>query len=106
MAKDVKVLFSLILALLLLSGCTSASSDVAQTGEKKFDTYIVEKNTMDYKFIINGQLFKAKTYCLGMKQGDRVIFLEGSPDGDCRTAKIKDLETGVVCFFTCEGTSK
>ena len=102
MGRGTKILFSLILTLLLLSGCSSVSSTGSQPAKKKFDTYIVDKNTMDYKFIINGNLYEAKTHCLGMRQGDRVIFLEGSPDGECQTAKIKDLETGVVCFFYCD----
>ena len=105
MRKDIKLSFLLILMLVFLAGCASVSSSGSQPGEKKFTTYIIDKNTMDYKFIINGNLYKARgTYCHGMRRGDRVVFLEGSPGGDCKTAKIKDLETGVVCHFYCDST--
>ena len=104
MYKNIKLLFSLILVLLLLGGCGSVSSSGPSAAGKKFDTYTIDKKTMDYKFIINGNLYKATGgFCHGMRRGDRVIFLEGSADGKCETAKIKDLETGAVCYFYCNG---
>ena len=45
----------------------------------------------DDKFLINGEVFEAKTYCLGWDEGDRVIFLEGSQNGACASAKLYNL---------------
>jgi hypothetical protein len=107
MSKNLKSLFVLTLILLLFCGCASVSSSGSQSGDKKFSAYNIEKKVMDYKFTINGNTYIAKGgYCHGMGTGDRVIFLEGSPDGDCEAAKIKDLETGAICFFWCKGSQK
>lgn len=67
-----------------------------------YSTYIVEVSYNDELFIINGEKFEAKTYCFNVNEGDKVIFLEGSPNGVCTSAVFKDLNTGTVCRCWCE----
>jgi len=64
--------------------------------------YVVEASANDETFVINGEVFKAKTYCFGVETGDRVIFVEGSPFGACASAEFLVLRTGTVCRCWCE----
>lgn len=64
--------------------------------------YDIEVSHNDELFIINGEKYEAKTYCFNMEEGDRVIFLEGSPYGACASASILNLRTKKVCEVWCE----
>lgn len=64
--------------------------------------YEVEVSHNDELFIINGEKFTARTYCFNVNEGDRVIFLEGSPNGACASAVIYDLNTRNKCEVWCE----
>lgn len=64
--------------------------------------YEIEVSHDDELFIINGEKYEAKTYCFDMEEGDRVIFLEGSPYGACASASILNLRTKKVCEVWCE----
>ena len=58
---------------------------------------------VDYKkFIINNELFGAKTYCMDWDEGQRVIFMEGSPHGACATAALYNLDKEEKCEVWCE----
>lgn len=65
-------------------------------------TYLIEHSSNDELFIINGEVYKAKTYCFNMRQNDKVLFLEGSPFGACATAKLYNLRTKESCEVWCE----
>jgi hypothetical protein len=65
-------------------------------------TYVIQASADDELFIINGQRFKAKLHCLGMRVGDRVRFLEGSPNGLCTTALLLNLRSGNECSVWCD----
>lgn len=62
----------------------------------------IEVSHDDELFIINGEKFEAKTYCFNMKEGDKVIFLEGSPLGVCVSAELLNLRTKNICKVWCE----
>ena len=62
--------------------------------------YPIEVAHNDELFIINGEKYEAKTYCLGWEQGDRVIFLEGSAFGACVSAKLLNLNRNEVMLKT------
>ena len=64
--------------------------------------YPIEISFNDELFIINGEKYEAKTYCIGWKQGERVIFIEGSAFGACATAKLLNLNRNEVCEVWCE----
>lgn len=64
--------------------------------------YEIEVSHNDELFVINGEKYEAKTYCFNMEEGDRVIFLEGSPHGACASAKLLNLRTKKVCEVWCE----
>ncbi|POR11620.1 hypothetical protein BV908_04800 [Diaphorobacter sp. LR2014-1] len=78
-------------ALLVVASTVSAATE-----------YEIEVSHDDELFIINGEKYEAKTYCFNMEEGDRVIFLEGSPYGACASAKILNLRTKKVCEVWCE----
>jgi len=59
--------------------------------------YEIEAASNDETFIINGEVFKAQTYCLGWEKDDRVIFLEGSPFGACASATLYNRRTKDTC---------
>jgi len=65
-------------------------------------TYVIQASSNDETFVINGEIFKAKTYCFNMEKGDRVIFASGSPSGVCTSAEILNLRTRDVCSVWCE----
>jgi len=64
--------------------------------------YIVEAATNDETLVINGEVFKAKTYCFGFEKSDRVKFMSGSPYGACTTATLLNLANGKTCEVWCE----
>lgn len=65
-------------------------------------SYVIEESDDDEVFIINGEKFEAQTYCFDMREGDRVIFLSGSPYGACASAKLLNLRTRNICDVWCE----
>jgi hypothetical protein len=64
--------------------------------------FMIEASVNDESFVINGSLFKAKTYCFGLDEGDSVLFLEGSASGACASAKILNLRRKETCEVWCE----
>jgi hypothetical protein len=64
--------------------------------------YEIEVSHNDELFIINGEKYEAKIYCFNMEEGDRVIFLEGSPYGTCSSAELLNLRTKEKCEVWCE----
>jgi len=64
--------------------------------------YEIEAAVNDEKFIINGNLYEAKTYCLGWAEGDQVIFVEGSPNGICVSAILFNVNRNESCRVWCE----
>ena len=65
-------------------------------------SYEIEVSHNDELFIINGEKFKAQTYCLGWEKGEQVIFLEGSPFGACSTAVLYNKNKDQTCKVWCE----
>lgn len=66
------------------------------------DTYQIEAASNDEHFIINGEKFSAKTYCIGWDEGDIVIFVSGSPYGACTSATLYNLSRRQKCEVWCE----
>jgi len=66
------------------------------------DSYEIEVAHNDELFIINGEKFEAKTYCLGWDSGEYVIFLDGSPMGACVTAVLYNVNRKEKCEVWCE----
>jgi len=64
--------------------------------------YVIEATSNDKTFVINGEVFKAQTYCFGFNRGDRVKFISGSPFGACATATFVNLRSGNTCDAWCE----
>lgn len=65
-------------------------------------SYKIEAAVNDEKFIINGEVFEAKTYCLGWDEGDDVVFIEGSSMGVCTSATLFNLNRKEKCEVWCE----
>ncbi len=83
-----------ILLIISLLGITSIINAVTE--------YKVEVSHNDELFIINGEKYEAKTYCFDMEESDKIIFLEGSPNGVCVSAKLFNLRTKNMCNVWCE----
>ena len=64
--------------------------------------YYIELSENDELFIINGEKFKAQTYCFDMQKGDGIIFLEGNAFGACATAKLFNVRSKNKCSVWCE----
>lgn len=84
--------------LILLLACSAQIS----FGQSYRSEYEIETSHNDELFIINGEKYEAKTYCFDMEEGDRVIFLDGSPYGACVTATLLNLRTRNKCEVWCE----
>ena len=66
------------------------------------DVHEIQASHNDEVFIINNEKFSAKTYCFNTKQGDLVIFIDGSPKGFCVSAKFFNLNTKKTCKVWCD----
>ena len=66
------------------------------------DSYEIEIAHNDELFIINGEKYEAKTYCLGWDSGEYVIFLDGSLMGVCVTAVLYNINRKQKCEVWCE----
>ena len=64
--------------------------------------YLIQSSGNDETFVINGEVFKAKTYCFNFDQGDRVVFVTGSPVGACASAQLLNIRTGQTCNVWCQ----
>jgi hypothetical protein len=84
-----------VVALQLFVGVSSGTA-VAAT------KYEIEVSKNDETFVINGELFKAKTYCFDFDEGDDVIFIEGSANGICTSAEILNMRNKKLCRVWCE----
>jgi hypothetical protein len=80
----------------------SASSPSRSAGSAAQGGYAIETAADDETFVINGEVFKAKTYCFAFERGDRVKFLSGSPSGACASATLLNLRSGKTCAVWCE----
>lgn len=78
------------------------STGGGSSGAIKRSSYSVDAAANDETFVINGNVFKAKTYCFNIEKGDKVIFVEGSPLGACSSAKFVDLRNDKLCSVWCE----
>jgi hypothetical protein len=65
-------------------------------------TYYIEAAANDEVFIINGEKYEAKLYCMGWSEGDAVVFLDGSALGVCVSATLFNPSRGQVCGVWCE----
>jgi hypothetical protein len=63
--------------------------------------YTVEASVNDETFVINDEVFNAKTYCFNFDKGDHVKFIEGSPSGACASATLLNLRSGKACEVWC-----
>jgi hypothetical protein len=79
---------------------TSPRTSSSSRGNKS--SYLIELAHNDELFIINGEKYEAKTYCLGWYEGQSVIFLEGSALGACASAKLLNLDRDEICEVWCE----
>jgi hypothetical protein len=64
--------------------------------------YPVQEVLKDEIYIINGYRYEAMTACEGIVEGDWVVFLQGSPYGECSSAVIQNLHTGARCNLWCD----
>lgn len=69
---------------------------------RALEAYEIEAEHNDEIFIINGEKFKAMTFCLGWYAGQHVVFLEGSPLGACASAELYNIERREKCRVWCE----
>lgn len=62
----------------------------------------VQASVDDETFVINGEIFKAKTYCFGIMKGDEIIFVDGNANGACSSASFVVLRNSRKCEVWCE----
>lgn len=55
----------------------------------------------DEKWLIDDEIYEAKTYCFGLYEGDRIKFIEGTP-GVCVSAKFIKENSNDICEVWCE----
>lgn len=89
---------------LFIEGKKVFSVDVlrAQNSCSPPSTFPIEAAARDEIFIINGEKFKAQTYCLGWSEGEQVAFVEGSEYGACASAVLFNINQAEVCEVWCE----
>lgn len=80
----------------------SISSPKSFLGGGDNDIYEIEAAAKDEVFVINGEVFKAKTWCNFWEQGDSVLFIKGKPNGMCMDAELFNLRRKERCEVWCE----
>lgn len=91
--------------LIFSNGQKCQVSDVSSKSQAKNSSngkYLIEAISNDETILINGSIYKAKTYCLGWNKGDTVIFIEGSPYGTCVSATLFNINKNKECMVWCE----
>jgi len=73
----------------------------AYTQVQAATVYEIEAASNDEKFVIDGEVYEAKTYCIGWDEGDQVIFLDGTP-GVCVSATLYNTRRRQKCEVWCE----
>lgn len=63
--------------------------------------YYIQASVNDEKFIIDNEVYEAKTYCFNMDKGDPVIFVDGTP-GICVSATLFNARSNQKCEVWCE----
>ena len=82
---------------LLDDGSTSRATPLPSY--KSQDIQIAHKNKL---FIINGSKYEAYTSCFDFEMGDKVIFLDGTPRGQCLTTQLLNIRTDRTCKIWCQ----
>ena len=77
-------------------------TDTDGTHSRRGRGYPIEVAHNDELFVINGEKYEAKVYCLGWEEGEAILFLEGSAFGACASAKLLNLDREEVCEVWCE----
>lgn len=85
-----------------VSNKSQSQAPAARVRRRSASSYTIDKAINDETFIINGEVFKAQTYCLGWDDGDEVVFIEGSEFGACASAKLFNKDRDEVCDVWCE----
>lgn len=75
---------------------------ISFTNVSATDEYTIELAHDDELFVINGEKFEAQTWCLFWEEGDKVIFLEGSPHGICLSTVLYNVNKSDKCEVWCE----
>lgn len=66
-------------------------------------SYMIEAADRHEPFVINGEIFKSETLCLGLEEGQRATFLDGSLNGRVRgCATLYNLGQREMCHVWCE----
>jgi hypothetical protein len=81
---------------------SASVSQISGDGSNGSRSYEIMAAANDETFVINGQVFKAKTYCFGFDKGDRVLFVQGSASGACSSAEFVRVRDGKTCRVWCE----
>lgn len=68
---------------------------------KAATTYDIEAAVNDEKFIIDGEVYEAQTWCMNWSEGEQVIFLDGTP-GICTSAELFNVNRRDTCKVWCE----
>ncbi|MGE3318008.1 MAG: hypothetical protein AB7I18_01820 [Candidatus Berkiella sp.] len=69
------------------------------------DIYHVDKVLDNGYYIINGLEWQPHANCKTLREGDKVSFLEGNPNGDCVTATILDINSRTNCKLWCKDSN-
>ena len=65
-------------------------------------SYTVEASSNDEIFIVDGEVYKAQTYCIGFAdRGDEIYVVDGT-HGLCVSAKLINKSSGESCDVWCE----
>lgn len=78
------------------------TADGSSSGGAGARRYEVQSSVDDETFVINGEVFKAKTYCFGIAKGDEVVFVEGNANGACASAAFIVVGNSRKCAVWCE----
>lgn len=88
-------LIKIVLCMLFILGSFTMGSANAQ------EIFGVQATYRGHLFMINGNQFTARDYCPGIRRGDPVEFVEGSPHSVCISAVFVDLRNGSECSVWC-----
>ena len=81
------------------------SAALAAHGAPAQRTHVIEAaivESEDSRFVINGDTYRAAGRCEGWRDGDRVVFADGSTAATCGAVELINVDRGSTCRLECE----
>lgn len=74
----------------------------AAPAQKNHIVHAAPAERADVDFIVNGNDYRVVGECSGWRDGDRVVFADGSTAATCGAVQLTNIDRGSTCRLECE----